>query len=332
VLALAALCLPTLIAWVALTLGSHHLALAAQPAARVAQARAALADLQLAWRWSPADPLVARRIAQAHTLLGDYAAAASAQAQAYRLQPSSLLVRQELAAAYLRAGDLARAEPLWVELGVNAERMWQLAEAGMARGAYADALYWYRLAAIRAPDPAPEQLFRTLLAAARARADAPDLVAPGRAAGMLTRVGATGAWLPGSALHWITEVPQYAVVTGTPLNFPRGDAAGIMWWTGEALAVVDVANAGEYQIEARICDCPPAPVALRIGVDGHVLTAAQLTRGNGQYARVLLRVRLEPGLHTLHLWYDNNAVVGALDRDLRLSGIGLRPVGDPDSR
>jgi tetratricopeptide (TPR) repeat protein len=294
-------------------------------ALRATYASQALTELEALAQRSPGDIAVHRQIGRAALLLGRPERAVSAFEQALRLAPDSPLVREELARAYTIAGDAAAGEQLWGQIGVTPQETVLLAERLMERDDYGAAMDMYRLAVGRTPELQDNVLFRQLLSAAWSGEVDRALFDHARDQGHLVRIAGDGAWVEGAFFRWMTPVPQYGVQLGTPLNHPRGTSEGIFWWSGEAAALVEIEEPGQYQIELRLCHCRPAPVEMRVGVNREVLASFALARDDNSYGRVVLQVYLERGLNTVHLWFDNNEIVNGDDRDAVLTGMAVRP-------
>lgn len=315
---------PQIVTWAYLSVGAYLISSQSRPTN--AQAWQAISYTQAAQRLTPNDPAILRQLAQAYLLVERYDEATLALERAYQLAPKSLVIQRDLAVAYTLAGDRRAAEQLWLQQGMTPDHMASMGDSQIRASRYADARMWYRLAALHDESLAPELLARQVMSAALSGDPAPDLREMAIQAGLIGVVGDDGLRVEGSALRWLTETPEYDVYVGTPLNFPRADDVGTFWWQGEAAMVIDVRGAGEYRIDAALCECAPPPVEMRIGVDGSPLAGLALGRGDGSVSTTSISVYLEPGLHTVHLWFDNNAVVDGIDRNAKVYWVAVSPV------
>jgi hypothetical protein len=141
----------------------------------------------------------------------------------------------------------------------------------------------------------------------------------------LFQVNAVGERIVGSAMWWATELP--ASDSDGPfaksLDSPLPGSAGVLWWTGEAITVVEVEQPGTYWIRASLQHAEPPPVEMAMGVNGHRLENIELDRGDQTWQLVEVPVSLSAGLHALSMWFLNDAVVDGIDRDASVAWIEL---------
>lgn len=289
---------------------------------RSAEARSHVLAAQ---RWLPNQPLVYRYLARIDQALDQPDQAIAALETALRLSPESLLIREELALAYSRNGESERAEQIWLELGLTPERMSSAADGFLRSGDAQTAFEWYQVAEQRAAQWPVEFRFRQVLAMARANISDPDLTAQGLEDEVLFDA-TTGVHFPGGALRWWTVVPEYAVLIGTPLNFARPGDSGVMYWIGEAIGLVKVDVGGAYAVTAQLRHGLPPPILMRIGVNNVVMQQLNLDRGDDAVSAYTFQVDLPPGVHSLHFWFDNNAIVDGNDRDAEVLEVSVQPI------
>jgi hypothetical protein len=324
VAALFAFGVPSLIGWWHLTAAGRILSSDGEFTLqeRSAEARSHVLAAQ---RWLPDKPLVYRYLARVDQALDQPDQAVAALETALRLSPESLLIREELALAYNRNGNGERAEQIWLELQLTPERMSSAADGFLRSGDAQTAFEWYQVAEQRAAQWPAEFRFRQVLAVAWANITDPDLIARGLADEVLFDATA-GVQFPGGALRWWTEVPEQAVVIGTPLNFARPGASGVMYWTGEAIGLVKVDVGGAYAVTARLRHGLPPPILMRMGVNNVVMQQLSLDRGDAAVSAYTFKVDLPPGVHSLHFWFDNNAIVDGNDRDAEVLEVSVQPL------
>jgi tetratricopeptide (TPR) repeat protein len=322
--------LPSLISAAYLAAGTRALADAAHPAERATQS---VDYLKQALAWSPSNPDIYRALADSYLRLDQPQFAIDALEQAYRLRPESLLIRQELAQAYDAGGRVKQADALWESMGVTSNRMIAIGDDFFAQHRYGDALNWYTRAVRSPTNLAFDQLFRRAVTATLAAdAEAPTLLAALHKQDRSFAVYLLNNHLniAGREFRWMTPVPSRAVTYGTPLSYGVGDGAatkdgvGYLWWSGEALAIVSVEHDGDYLISMRARQSKPVPVEMAVGIDSQQLRRVAFARGDNSWETVTVPVRFAKGLHTVNVWFLNNAVVGGVDRDAAIEWVAIQ--------
>lgn len=300
--------------------GSRALAAAQiQPERRSLLLKSAITDLDHARWWRPADAQIYRQLAQARQLQGQRLATIAALEQAYRLQPESLLIQQELALAYQAVGRHTQARDLWLHSGVTAEQMAGVGDQHLTRRDYAEATHWYDQALRHGLVLRADLAFRRAVAATLA--GSPEAVVlwatasefdPTLAIYSLERA----VTIPGGTLRWMTPQPEWGITYGTPLSFSAPDAnMGVFWWSGEAMAIIDAPQAGEYEIQLHLRHSDPPPVEMAVGVNGQQLQQIVLERGDNSWETVTSRVIFDKGINLLTIGYLNDAFVDGRDRN-----------------
>jgi tetratricopeptide (TPR) repeat protein len=305
---------------------------AAGEAAIASDAGSAAAAFQLALSWSPDDPETHRALAKAYLQLNRPQQAIQALEQAYRLRPESLLIRQELAQAYEADGQWERANGVWAALGLTSERSLMIGDGLFDQHRYLEAHTWYERAARTAVNLPFDRLFKNAITATLARtADASQRLRSVQENDPSFVVYALDSHLRilGSDLRWMTSVPSRGSSYGTPLSYgvnpnnPATPTAGMLWWSGNAVAVVSVKDEGLYRVSMLARHSKPAPVAMAMGIDNQQLRSVTLARGDASWEIITFTTRISSGLHTMDIWFLNNAVVGTLDRDAAIQWISL---------
>lgn len=304
--------------------GGH--ALNAAVAGEAGAVASAIAYFERAASLGGPDATLNRHLARAYTLGGDYQAAAKRLEQAQQLLPDSQLVAIELADAYARAGELDATAAVLQRLGLNLQSLLAYGDAALVAGNPAAALSLYQQATSFAasPDSAPI-LFRRAVAAAMAgdssastEFDQAQLALPS-----LTLFPA-GARIQGRDLHWL-QAQANAVPVGSQLGATYSSPEGYFWWSGEAVAFLEVATAGQYTVRAEVRHESPAPVQMALGVGGHTPVAVSLERGDGSTEVISTRALLGPGIHVVRVWFFNNGTVAGDDRDAVVTWVEVVP-------
>jgi tetratricopeptide (TPR) repeat protein len=294
-------------------------------------ARAAIAFRQ-ALRWSPNSPEIHRALAHSYLQLNQPQEAIDMLEQAYRLRPESLLIGQELAQAYEAGGQIERADGMWAALGLTPEHSFVIGDGLFDQHRYLEAHTWYERAVRRAASLSFDRLFKDAITATLAGA----AYASQRLRSVQEHDPSFLVYeldnqlsIPGSDLRWMTSVPSRGSSYGTPLSYgtnPNNRATnttGMLWWSGNAVAVVSVKDDGFYRISMLARHSKPAPVAMAMGIDNQQLWPVTLTRGDDSWETVTVTAHLSGGLHTMDIWFLNNDVVDKLDRDAAIQWISL---------
>lgn len=310
------LALPALIGGFYAAAGARALAAAGDDAT----ARAVV-SLEQARGWSPSEPLVYRRLAQAYLRQGRPQDAITALEQAFRLQPGSLLIRQELAQAYEANGDTLRADALWVALGMTPQRMVAMGDGYLEARQPEQALAWYDRA-IRLGAEKPSLQFRIVAAAAmmdRALVQFDALGMP-----MVYPLD-TELQIEAEALQWI---PSGRAVSETPA---ADTSIGGLWGNGATVAVVDVEQAGRYRVAVRAQHSVPAPILLTFEHDLALVAAFSLERADGSWDELETDVYLDRGFHLIGLRFLNDEFSNGADRNAFVDWVRLRLQADAGS-
>ncbi len=316
-LAVVVACTPAVRYYLALTAGTLALeALTQNPGDEVAFTTAQI-QLERARVLAPTDPMTLRRLGQFYRRTGQSDAAVAALSQAAIRLPQSLLVKQELALAAESAGDTNLVDKLLAELDLAPDQIAPLVRRSFEQGAYQTAADWCPLAE-RFSGRRPDQDY--LCAVASSVTLAPD--AESRVAALLAAepslrpiVVNNGSRVRGDQLRWATEINE-VVSYGTPLSFGKPpDGNGYMWWSGHAIAWIEVTYPGTYLWRLEAQHTLPAPVELVLGLDGVKVSRVSLGRGDNTFEMLETLLELRPGLHTLNIWYINDAEINGQNRD-----------------
>ncbi len=287
--------------------------------ARDRELERAVADLEQAHRLQPGDVAVMRQFAQAYLQSGNAAAAVALLERAYRQSPTDRLTASELAMAYISAGEIDSASAIWAELGYSMSALELAGDADLMRSDYAGALQWY--SRIRTPTkPQADLLGYKLWLAAFMQGELDNEPRQD-----FYRLTGAPLCIPGSAFRWMLDIPG-TLALGTPLSYmaPNPGSVGYFWWSGHALAAVSVAQAGTYDIRIRLRQSAPSPVHMALGADSNLAYPISLERGDDSWTTVVVTMQLEPGPHTIDLWFLNNAVVNGKDRDAWVDWVELQ--------
>jgi hypothetical protein len=136
-----------------------------------------------------------------------------------------------------------------------------------------------------------------------------------------------GITVQATELQWLREDSLYNVEYGSKLgSFPGPDpTVGVMWWGGRAVTVLDVKQAGLYQISVRARNVAPAPTELSIEHDFASIATMTLAQEDGSSELLTLQHQFEKGLHVLGIGFLNDGAVNGVDRNATVDSIEIVP-------
>jgi hypothetical protein len=269
----------------------------------------------------PASVFAWRQLARAERLRGDPAAATAALEQASALAPTDPLVQFELARAYEAAGDPAAADQIWQALGRTEQILIHYADRAFEAERYAAAYQWFDRAVRAGAELDPYQQARFSLAAIFIGADsaaaltAPNAVQP-------EPIGR----IPGARLRWLTAHPRYELAAGAFVTPEAGSSAGVLFWNGAAVAVVDVTQTGRHILRIHARHSRPAPVLLAVGLNDRQLHPIALARDDEQSTTLTMLVDVEQLPQAVTIRFLNDGVVDGIDRNAVIEWIELTPI------
>lgn len=295
-------------------------------------AEQALGYLAAAMRWRPDNPQAYRYASYIYAARHDWSAATNEIERARAIAPRNQLITWESALvyeqrSYVSSDDvLPRLRQALQESGYDAGRAMEIGDAAFAIRQFAEAASYYKRALVLKPDAPFDLLFRATTAAALS--DDPA------ASGLIAQLKVldpsfvipqvvTSHLIEGGNLRWMTPSGE-TMTYGTPL--PRvspQDGSGVMQWSGQAQALVQVEATDSYRLEMRVRHGQPAPIKLAIGVDGQQVQSVSLERNDNLWETISLPVSLTAGIHALDVWFLNNAIVDGKDRDAVIEWVRL---------
>lgn len=224
----------------------------------------ATGHLEAALRWRSDNAQAYRLLGQVALLQQNLDKAAQSFASSTALRPENSLAWWELIQVYRlmadreaqEAGAPARSTameslaPAWQSAGLSGQDALRAFDAAWRGGRYRETITWYRLAEEIGGAPFPPAHFSAVVAFIVAHSELPEgldhdlvLVYP------LDEV----ATIEGESLQWLHADPNYGLKPGDRLvDHPSLDpTVGVMWWSGTAIAVVDVQHEADYAITVR---------------------------------------------------------------------------------
>ncbi len=301
-----------LLPWFQLSRGGRSLAAgnAEQAAVFLLQAVERLPESAFAWR----------RLAQAELMRGDPAAVVVALEQAYALTPTDPLVLHELALAHEAAGDYTAADAQWQALGIDPDKKAVYGSAAFSSKQYAAAVPWFvrTLRTGGALDPVQQFQFGVAAVLTNA-AEAVPLAGP-----YTPQVEPAGR-VPGAQLRWITAHPRYSVASGAFLTQEAGSGAGVLFWNGAAVVVLDNTHTGRAFLRIRARHSRPAPIRLAVELQGRRIGGFDLDRGTAQSLSHTLLVDTTAGPQAVVITFLNDGAVDGVDRNAVIEWVELIP-------
>lgn len=300
------------------------------------QVTQAIADLQTSLKYNPDDSQTFLLLGRAYLLTGQSDQAVEAYRTYIRLRPANPLGHLELGFAYeaqcrSRGGssgsyfDCPNAIAEWRAGGLDSSQFIGLGDDAFKQRHWADAFAWYTRVGdlgtrTGGDQPLPfDLLFREMFAAALAQsADAQPLLNAVRTRDSTFRVYSLqdNLTIQGTGFRWMTPLGDGKDANyGIPLSNGGSGTAGFLWWNGQAMALLSVAQAGNFSLRARLQDGAPPPVEMAIGVDGQQLEQITLSRGDDSWETLTLPVSLAEGFHSIDVWYLNDAIIDGRDRN-----------------
>jgi tetratricopeptide (TPR) repeat protein len=294
----------------------------------------AIADLQTSLKYNSDDSQTLLLLGRAYLFAGQPDRAVEAYRNYIQLRPKNPLGHLELGFAYeaqCRQQEFTsehvcpNAISEWQTGGLDSSQFKALGDSAFRLGHWEEAADWYErdrwyAAVAGSNEQIPfDLLVRQAVAAALAqRQEASALLAEVQGGDSKFQVYTLqdSVRIDGVEFRWMTIIGdgKYANY-GTPLANGGSGTAGVLWWNGQAMALLSVAQDGNFSVRARLRNSDPPPVEMAIGIDGKQLEHITLTRGNDSWETITLPVNLTKGLHAIDLWYLNDATVNGKDRN-----------------
>jgi hypothetical protein len=99
--------------------------------------------------------------------------------------------------------------------------------------------------------------------------------------------------------------------------------SGVMWWTGSAVALINVVNPGMFQVTTRAQNSSPAPIELQLEYNFEPVENFLLNKGDLSWDEFYKELYLKEGLNLIGIRYLNDGKVNELDRNAYIQWIKL---------
>jgi hypothetical protein len=132
--------------------------------------------------------------------------------------------------------------------------------------------------------------------------------------------------IEGEDLQWNTAKPEWNTALGDRIGVITQDdlKAGIMWWNGNVIVLVQVIESGDYRITIRAQNTPPPPVQFQLEKDLIAVTQFELARGDGSFENLTAETSLSKGIHLIGIRYLNDGSEDGIDRNLVIDWIEIQ--------
>jgi hypothetical protein len=114
-------------------------------------------------------------------------------------------------------------------------------------------------------------------------------------------------------LRWLREDSRWKLNYGDRLIDvpPQYSGVGVMWWSGTAIAIINVPEEGIYKITITAMDTPPGPIKLQIERDMVPIDQLIWDRGDESWYELSAVTNMTAGTHILGVNYleDNGDAI-----------------------
>lgn len=246
--------------------------------------------------------------------------------QAYtRLRPQNPLGHLESGLAYSMASQTVVVSE-WQAAGITPEQILSTAEQAFNRKDYRSATFWYRQSAASIKDLPIAVLLRWAMAASISGQELPDKAYQTLPVFPISDTANTR--IEAEYFRWLREIASYHVSFGDRLvDHPGSDPSiATMWWSGDAVIIIQVPESGKYAITINAQNTLPPPVQMNLTIDLGPVYPFEMDRGDMSWQEFQHTVFLSAGFHVVGLRYLNNAIVNGKDRDAVIDWIELEKV------
>lgn len=131
--------------------------------------------------------------------------------------------------------------------------------------------------------------------------------------------------IPGSRLRWLSRTSG-SLSYGETLSQDSKEQIGVLWWSGQASAFVEISEQGRYRVTARTRHTSPGPVKMAVGIDGNKLKEFSLDREDNSPFDLKFEIFLDNTYHTIDVWFLNDGSKNGLDRNAVIEWIELKKI------
>jgi hypothetical protein len=206
----------------------------------------------------------------------------------------------ELATIYAQMDSIDEAWVSWLAGGFNIQDAISVLDKAWEAEHYKEVLTWYKLAGALGQDLPTSVTFRSAIAAVIVGHSLPQ---PLDTANMPVYSLTDHLQVEARDLQWLITHPYRNVYYGDRLRDHPSSAypdEGVMWWSGAAVAIIDVQTRAEYQITIRALHNAPDAGQLQVEQDFVPLALFPLGRAWQEFGTT---AALSPGMHVIGVRY-----------------------------
>jgi tetratricopeptide (TPR) repeat protein len=129
-------------------------------------------------------------------------------------------------------------------------------------------------------------------------------------------------------LRWLKTLDKYSLDYGDHPEIQTIDQAvlGRMAWSGRTGGLIQVVESGDFLVETRAYDAPPAPTKLHLEMDFSPVDSFTLPNGDRRFLSSTVRLSIATGIHLITIHYVNDAVVEGVDRNALIDWVRFERV------
>lgn len=285
----------------------------------------AIGHLLSARRYYPTMAQADLLLGRAYCLAGDPENAILAYRSYLRLHPNNPLGHLELGMAYAANGQ-QEAVSEWLAAGVTQEQILLQAEKSFGHKDYWTAASRYNQSVIGLSSQPMAIILHWAIAASISGQGFPASAYHTLPVFKINDMGVTS--IEARYLRWLLEIDPNILKYGDRLLDHPGKDPSIarMWWSGDAIGIIQVPTIGTYSISILAQNTVPPPIQMAITVDLEPVFQFQMERGDLSWEKLNTEITLTAGFHVIGLRFLNNGVVNGIDRDAVINWLEIEKI------
>jgi hypothetical protein len=284
----------------------------------------ALNHLQTAAKFLPRSSHLQLQLGRAYCLLGDFEKSTLSYLNYTRMRPDNPLGQLELQFAFLylcNQDELDSEYPAslcdnrevrdkvyerWEGEGENLDWLHSSVEDSYLSHRFIETLIGLDMISIIQGNLSPQQTFFYYVSKIAVNKSAPKNNNP---ALLTVHPVSLETSISGEQLRWVK--------TGTLLDSLQiqGKTAGVLWWTGCAMAAIEIKDGSDYTVTISALDAPPAPTQMRLEHNFIAVSEFDLAFEDMTWQDFSTTLFLDGGAHILSVCFLNDALIGGVDRN-----------------
>jgi tetratricopeptide (TPR) repeat protein len=277
------------------------------------QLQQAISHLEAARKHDPKLAQTYLLLGRAYCLMGEAENAISSYRAYLQLRPKNPLGHLEFGLAYTLIGQRMSVID-WQAAGISPEQILAQAEQEFGKKDYMIAANHYRLSSNIKELPFASYL-RWVIAATISKQELPESAL--QRLPIFSIDDSENTKIEGEYFRWLRENEPYHLKYGDRLlDHPGADQTiGIMWWSGDAVAIIQTPISGNYTVTIRARNTFPPPIQMYLTVDQEPSFPFEMNLGDNSWQEFKTEVALDAGFHVIGFRYLNNGAVNGKDRD-----------------